>query len=840
MLPYFEIQSIYVVMSMKRGYMRFFVISLAFLSWASLLLSFPGESSDITLREHEQYHQGRVIIKFNDVARIRLRENSFISLAGREMQHLQSILSSFGHPNVERLFTREEEEIDRDIKETHKRSGKQLADLNSYYEFIVTPDESERFIRSMETLEIVQYAYPTPRPVPPPGDIPPTTPDFEAGQRYLDPAPDGIDARAAWDYLGGKGESVTIIDIEYDWNDTHEDLENALGQKLCYTPRGLYIDHGTAVLGEIGSGDNGYGVTGIVNMAGLGMVTQYPTGMSNSVARAIDCATSLLTAGDVILLEAQTGGPHGNYVPVEWNQAEYDAIAAATAKGIVVVEAAGNGNEDLDHPDYLGKFDRNVRDSGAIIVGAGAPPDYSQPDRSRLSFSTYGSRVDVQGYGQMVTTTGYGGLFNGNGDTNQYYTSTFSGTSSASPIVTGAAATIQGIQMMRGGQPFEPTEVRRILTDTGTPQQNGPYSGNIGPRPDLLRALGELTNLYVADMVIEDALPLGNADGILDPGESAALLLTVRNVGQEAAYSITGSLSSNLEEFLKITDRVADWPDLIPGSSAESLPPHHRMTAQPDTACGTRVRLTTSLSSNPYTDMVFIDLDLGQKVDTLPSADTPLTIPKNSSSGISSTIEISDIFTIQDVQATVNITHGDIGELVVLLQSPAGSSVTLHDHTSSGTADLQTTYDRNTAPDGPGTMNDFNGESAQGSWTLRVVDDQGGPVKPGILSGWSLELTAVEAIRCHPLSCVDPPPGPMDDSFRTAPAGEEDLLFTWLQQSGGTEYRVWHSSHASMEDAVMIGQTPESSLVEIGGQTISEGLVFYQVRAVNSCNWEGP
>ncbi len=820
--------------------MRSLIIFLTFTALTSLLLAFPGEDSNMTLLEHEQYHQNRVIVKFDDASRIRLRENGFTSLAGKEMKHLQNILSGFSNPSVERLFTRQEEEIDKDIEEARQRSGKQLANLNSYYEFILAPNEIERFIRMMESLEIVQLAYPTPPPVPPPVDIPPTTPDFETGQRYLDPAPDGIDARTAWNYLGGKGEGVTIIDIEYDWNDTHEDLENALGQKLCYTPRGLYIDHGTAVLGEIGSSDNGYGVTGIVNQAGLGMVTQYPVGMSNSVARAIDCATSLLAAGDLILLEAQTGGPHGNYVPVEWNQAEYDAIAAATAKGIIVVEAAGNGNEDLDHPDYLGRFDRNVRDSGAIIVGAGAPPDYSQPDRSRLSFSTYGSRVDVQGYGQMVTTTGYGGLFNGGGDMNQYYTSTFSGTSSASPIVTGAAAAVQGTQIMRGGQPLDPTEVRRILTDTGTPQQNGPYSGHIGPRPDLSRALGELANLYVIDILVEDAAPLGNADGLLDPGESATLLLTIRNLGQEPATAITGSLSSNLEELLKITNRIADWPDLIPGASAGSLPPHHRMTAQPETFCGTRSRLTANLSSNPYTDMVFIDLDIGQKVDTFPSTNTPLAIPKNSSSGVSSTIEISETFTIQDVQATVDITHGDSGELQILLQSPSSTSVTLHNHTSSGTADLQTTYDRDTLPDGPGMMNDFNGESAQGSWTLRIVDDQGGPVKPGTLNSWSLELTAVGAIRCQPLSCIDPLPGPMDDSFQIAPAGEEDLLFTWMQQSGVTEYRIWSSLHASMEDAVMICQTPESSFVESGGLTSSEGLVFYQVRAVNVCNWEGP
>ena len=820
--------------------MRSLIISLALFSMTSMLFPFPEECSNTTLADHELFHRGRVIVKFEDSARVRLRANGLVSLAGSDIQPLQKLLSDFHFPFMDRLFTRDESDIDRDIEAARQLSGKQLADLNSYYEFVVAPEDAGAFIQAMNSLDIVQLAYPTPPPVPPPADIPPTTPDFRSNQRYLNPAPDGIDAEAAWNHGGGRGEGVTIIDIEYDWNDNHEDLENALGQKLCYTPQGLYIDHGTAVLGEIGSGDNGYGATGIVNQASLGMVTQYPVGMSNSVARAIDCATSLLDAGDVILLEAQTGGPHGAYVPVEWNQAEYDSIAAATAKGIIVVEAAGNGDEDLDHPDFLGKFDRSVRDSGAIIVGAGSPPDYGQPDRSRLSFSTYGSRVDVQGYGDWVTTTGYGSLFNGNGDPNQYYTSGFNGTSSASPIVTGAAAAVQGIQLFRGGLPLAPAEVRRILTDTGTPQQDGPYPGHIGPRPDLLRAVGELAMLYITDMVIDDPAPLGNADGIIDPGESTTIRLSVQNLGDQTATSIKGSLSSNLESSLKITAYLADWPDLTSGASAASLPPHHRLTAQPDAVCGTRVRVMVSLTSNPYSEVGVVDLDMGQKVDTFPGTGTPLAIPKNSSAGISPTINISEAFTIQDVQVAVDITHNDIGELLLVLQSPAGTSVTLHDHGSPGTANIQTTYDRQTQPTSPGTMNDFNGQSANGTWTLRVVDDVGGPVKAGTLNSWSLELTAVGAIRCHPLSCSNPVPAQMDDSLRIAPSGETDLLFIWSAQSGVPEYRVWRSSSASMDNAVMVGQTSGNSTVEIGGQTDPQALVFYQVRAVNSCNWEGP
>jgi subtilisin-like proprotein convertase family protein len=137
-------------------------------------------------------------------------------------------------------------------------------------------------------------------------------------------------------------------------------------------------------------------------------------------------------------------------------------------------------------------------------------------------------------------------------------------------------------------------------------------------------------------------------------------------------------------------------------------------------------------------------------------------------------------------------------------------------------------------------MNDFDGESSQGAWILRVSDNVGGPVKPGTLNGWSLELTATEPFRCNPLSCGDPVPGAMGESLRVDPSGAEDLSFTWQSEPGATEYRIWRSTDPTLQGAVMVGQTAGTSLVESGGRTSASTLVFYQVRAVNSCNWEGP
>jgi hypothetical protein len=91
---------------------------------------------------------------------------------------------------------------------------------------------------------------------------------------------------------------------------------------------------------------------------------------------------------------------------------------------------------------------------------------------------------------------GYGNLYNG-GTEDQWYTNTFSGTSSASPIVTGAAASLQGAARAAGLPDRTPLAMRQLITSTGTPQD--PNSKNIGPRPNLRAALNQLQPLCVAN-----------------------------------------------------------------------------------------------------------------------------------------------------------------------------------------------------------------------------------------------------------------------------------------------------------------------------------------------------
>lgn len=325
--------------------------------------------------------------------------------------------------------------------------------------------------------------------------------DLESSQGYLDIAPGGMDVDYAWSLNGGGGANVRIIDIEYNWNLNQTDLKAATSNLLVYIP-GVDpdptddINHGTAVLGELVAANNGVGVTGIAYQARIGLINPQ-TSNTLDLPGAISKAAAFLDPGDVILIELQMIGPRYNpqtgqgLVPVEFDSSVFGAIKRATQQGIVVIEPSTNGAENLDDPIYNGAFDRNQRDSGAIMVGAGKPP--SGTDRTPIKESDYGSRVDVQGWGKSITTCGFGDVRLGKGQ-NNWYTKVFGGTSGAAAMVAGAAAVLESVIKGQASPPLSPSGLRQLLTSTGS-VQTGNLGRHIGPRPNLRNAIAAFNGL---------------------------------------------------------------------------------------------------------------------------------------------------------------------------------------------------------------------------------------------------------------------------------------------------------------------------------------------------------
>lgn len=388
--------------------------------------------------------------------------------------------------------------------------------LSRYYRVEVTQEAAAEALAAVREAPGVATAYIKPAVSPPLWRTPDAAeaavaldaaqiPAFVARQGYLAAAPSGVGAASAWALAGGDGAGVSIIDIEGGWCFTHVDLAGNGGLRGGVAiPDVGWRDHGTAVLGVMSARANAFGITGIAPAAAVSGFSHDPVGSAGAIQQSAD----FLAPGDILVLEMHRPGPRHDfeyrddqlgYIAVEWWPDDYAAIRYAVDRGVTVIEAAGNGTEDLDAAiydtpdtgfpeDWSNPF--NGPDSGAVLVGAGAPAgDAYGPARSRLGFSNFGSRVDCQGWGEGVCTLGYGDLFRGRGE-HQWYTAQFNGTSSASPVVAGAAACLQGIAHQRGG-PLPPDELRQLLRDHGSPQTGDP-SERIGRLPDLSKLISKL------------------------------------------------------------------------------------------------------------------------------------------------------------------------------------------------------------------------------------------------------------------------------------------------------------------------------------------------------------
>jgi subtilisin family serine protease len=253
----------------------------------------------------------------------------------------------------------------------------------------------------------------------------------------------GADLRAleAWARTTGS-DSVTVAIIDTGMDLTHPDLAPNLwvnggevaGNGLDEDGNGLADDlhgwdffandadptdesgHGTHVAGIIGArGNNGLGVAGVSWRARLlPLRTMGPSGgsLSHAIAALDYCAAMGIRLSN------------HSWTTAAFSQALLDAFEALTAGGHLAVVAAGNQGRDLDtDPVWPAAFDL----PGLLTVAATDARD------ELASFSNYGqTTVNLAAPGVAVVSTlpgGYGAL---------------SGTSMATPMVTGTAALLMG------------------------------------------------------------------------------------------------------------------------------------------------------------------------------------------------------------------------------------------------------------------------------------------------------------------------------------------------------------------------------------------------------------
>lgn len=366
-------------------------------------------------------------------------------------------------------------------------------------------------LNKWKSIEKAYVDYPVPDPL-----VDASNDPRAANQHYLDAAPTGIDARYAWGFPGGDGAGVAFVDMERGWTFNHEDLAahgiTQLGGVLLDSSRA----HGTSVLGEICAVDNTLGCVGITpNVSSVRTVSYNGSTRPDAIVTAI----SNMVFGDVLILEAQVTVPGTATLlgPCEVLDADFDAIRLATALGIIVVEAGGNGTNngstppfDLDayiNPSGKRQLFRDAgnadfKDSGAIIVSASS----SAAPHTRLAWAPHGKRIDCYAWGENINT-----LSSSNAGATNLYTTGFGGTSGASPIITGAAIAVQGLHQNSFSFRLSPRQMRKILSD--------PANGTL-PAAAETTAFGVMPNLrHIIDSVLNISQDVYLRDHIGDNGD---------------------------------------------------------------------------------------------------------------------------------------------------------------------------------------------------------------------------------------------------------------------------------------------------------------------------------
>lgn len=249
---------------------------------------------------------------------------------------------------------------------------------------------------------------------------------------------DRIDAELSWNISTGYGVKVAVVDTGIDTK--HPDLKANIKGGISFVTgsRGYKDDngHGTHVAGTIAAIDNDIGVVGVApdaSLYGVKVLDRKGSGYMSDVIAGIDWSASNGMQVITMSLGASSG-----------SASLQAAVNNAYNQGIVIVAAAGNNGGSIGYPAaYESVIAVTATDNNNILA----------------YFSSRGPEAELTAPGVSIYSTYKNGGY-----------STLSGTSMATPHVTGTVAllltTPPGVYDIDNDGKWDPPEVRSKLHNT--------------------------------------------------------------------------------------------------------------------------------------------------------------------------------------------------------------------------------------------------------------------------------------------------------------------------------------------------------------------------------------
>lgn len=292
--------------------------------------------------------------------------------------------------------------------------------------------------------------------------VPATLPDdpLVADQWHLENTGQGgrtvdvdIDAETAWAYATGAGQLVAVLDsgVQLD----HPDLSVIPGHDYIDgdddpTPASDWSGpHGTGCSGVAAAvGGNGYGVAGVAYDADVYAIRLI--GGSTTLSDVYDAFVEAVDAGASVLSNSWGYTSACEEIPAYRLFDTMFAYAEDEGRGglgAAVVFAAGNGACDV-------ALDGMLAHETAVVVAAVEWND------ERASYSSYGDAVDIAAPTSILSTDVTPGGYGSYGD-DDAFSDWFSGTSAATPVVSGVLAL-----MFEANPRLTAAQAREVLCDT--------------------------------------------------------------------------------------------------------------------------------------------------------------------------------------------------------------------------------------------------------------------------------------------------------------------------------------------------------------------------------------
>ena len=236
-----------------------------------------------------------------------------------------------------------------------------------------------------------------------------------------------------WDGLKGEGINIAVVDDGMDWS--HEDLVDNVNESLNYDYFGYndihhrFEHHGTNVAGVIAARDNGVGVRGVApraniygyNLVSYGVATDADDANAMALNRAIT-AISNNSWGPPDGPAMDTAGPF-------WRGAVTSGVNDGyNRSGVFYVWAAGNGHKRGDNSNLDGLANFYAVTAVCAVNDGDIRASYSELGANLWICAPSGEGALLE-HREIVTT-----------ENSDRYTADFSGTSAATPIVSGVAA----------------------------------------------------------------------------------------------------------------------------------------------------------------------------------------------------------------------------------------------------------------------------------------------------------------------------------------------------------------------------------------------------------------